>query len=73
MSDQSLSTLWNQITALFGKPLRHSGTRTAKTITGTADIVYLSWDLEKERIDARIVLNSANKIVGVAFETPVIK
>lgn len=73
VTDQSLSAIWGQITMLFGKPLKHSGTRTARTIAGTADVVYLSWDLEKERLDARVVVNRANRVIGVSFETPVIK
>jgi hypothetical protein len=73
VSDQALSGLWGQITSLFGKPLRHSGTRTARTLSATADIIYLSWDFEKERMDTRLVISSANQIMGLSFETPVIK
>jgi hypothetical protein len=73
VNDQSLSTIWKQVESLFGKPVKHTATRTSRTVTGTADIIYLSWDFEKERVDARIVVNKANRIVGAAFETPVIK
>jgi hypothetical protein len=73
VSDQTLSGLWNQISSVFGKPLRHSGTRTAKTLSSVAEIVYLSWDFDRERIDLRMVVNNANKLIGLSFETPVIK
>jgi hypothetical protein len=73
LNDRGLSQLWQQTTSLFGKPVRQSGTRAAKTLSQTADIVYLSWDFEKERIDARIVINNTNHIIGLFFETPVIR
>jgi hypothetical protein len=73
VSDQQLHQLWTQITASFGKPVKHSGTRTSKTLSATAEIVYLSWDFEKERIDARMVVTNANKLIGLSFETPVIR
>lgn len=73
VTDKGLSTLWGQISSLFGKPLKHVATRTAKTLSATADIIYLSWDFEKERIDARLVISNANLIMGLSFETPVIK
>ncbi|MBX3156919.1 MAG: DUF3887 domain-containing protein [Deltaproteobacteria bacterium] len=73
VTDQQLHQLWTQITTSFGKPLKHAGTRTAKTLSSSAEIVYLSWDFEKERIDTRMVVNNANKLIGLSFETPVIK
>jgi Protein of unknown function (DUF3887) len=73
VNDQSLAQMWSHMTTLFGKALKHVGTRTAKSVTGANEIIYLSWDFEKERVDARIVVNAANKLLGIAFETPVIK
>jgi hypothetical protein len=77
LSQQSLATLWGQMTSLFGKPVRHVGTRTSKTLSkhpeSVVEIVYLSWDFEKDRIDARVVVNHASKIIGLSFETPIIK
>lgn len=73
MSDQALGALWKQMTSLFGKPLRHVGTRTTRTAGSKVEIVYLSWDFEKDRIDARMVVDSHNKIAGLSFETPMVK
>src|SRR5689334_16230063 len=73
VTDEGLRQVHQQITQLFGKPVKHSGTRTAKTISAAAEIVYLSWDFEKERVDARMVINNANKLIGLSFETPVIR
>lgn len=73
VTDQHLSTVWSQITSIYGKPLRHVATRTSKTLSSIAEIVYLVWDFEKERIEARTVINNANKIIGLSFETPVIR
>lgn len=73
VSDQTLADTWNRISQLFGKPLRHSGTRTSKTINNEADIVYLFWDFEKQRLDARVTVTPANQIVSISFETPVIR
>ncbi len=73
VTDASLAKLWERIGTLFGKPIRHSGTRTAKTISSTVEIIYLSWDFERERLDTRVVVDSSNQIAGISFETPVIK
>lgn len=73
VTDQALLATWERIQQLYGKPVRHTATRTAKTMTGEAEIVYLAWDFEKERVDTRVTVSSANQIVGVSFEVPVIR
>lgn len=73
VNDTTLAQTRTRVEQLFGKPLRHSGTRTSKTINNEADIIYLFWDFEKQRVDARVIVNPANQIVALSFETPVIK
>lgn len=73
VTDAALAQTWERIKQLYGAPVRHAATRTARTMTGEADIVYLSWDFEKERLDTRLTLNNANQIVGLSFEIPVIR
>ena len=72
VSDVTLAETWNKISSLFGKPIRHSDTRTSKTISSNAHIIYLTWDFEKERLCARVVVDNANQIIGLSFEAPVI-
>lgn len=73
VTDAGLAQTCSRIELLFGKPIRHSGTRTSKTIGNEADIVYLHWDFEKQRLDARVIVSPANQIVALSFETPVIR
>lgn len=73
VSDDSLARTREQLVRQYGKPLRHSGTRTAKTMGGEADIIYLFWDFEKQRVDARLIVTPQNQIVSLSFETPVIR
>lgn len=73
VSDAQLARLLEAIHQQYGRPLRHSGTRTSKTFAADADIIYLFWDFEKQRLDARVTVNAANQIIGLSFETPVIR
>ncbi len=73
VTDVQLADLRQFMGTRFGSAVRHSGTRTGKTLQGDVEIVYLQWDFERERIDARILVNQANQIIGLSFETPVIR
>jgi hypothetical protein len=73
VSDTGLATLIERMIQQVGKPLRHAGTRTSKSMTGEADIVYLLWDFERSRVDARMIVTPHNLIVSLSFETPVIR
>lgn len=72
-TSQAMAGLADQLARKYGQPLRHSGTRTAKTVAGDAEVIYLYWDFEGERVDARIIVDATNHIVGLSFETPVIR
>lgn len=73
VNDVVLAQTWQQISDKFGKAVRHCDTRTARTISSNAEIVYLFWDFEKERLCVRAVIDSANQIIGLNFEAPVIR
>ena len=73
VNDVTLAQTWKQISDRFGEPVRHFDTRTSRTISSNADIVYLFWDFEKERLCVRAVVDSANQIIGLNFEAPVIR
>jgi hypothetical protein len=73
VTDVGLAQTWERIKQIYGTPVRHSATRTSRTLTAEADIVYLCWDFEKERLDTRITISNANQIVGLSFEIPVIR